>query len=210
LTSETVEGNIAFWKLNARTLLVNIKLTSGVAIAIIIACITGLCLIAAVSLSRDQPLILNGQEYGFKRDTRSEKDAEIASLQASLANLRAEHTALLKVYEADQKRLKEFTSPAEILWSPIKDVSLSTKDAEYAHGIKGKWRSPESELELELLEITSSDASLAVNLPEPNNRIRLTKNLPLLINKEKYQYRLTPLTFSYSSIVVRLERRHRP
>lgn len=190
--------------------MVNIKLTSGVAIAIIIACITGLCLIAAVSLSRDQPLILNGQEYGFKRDTRSEKDAEIASLRSSLVNLRTEHATLLKAYEANQKRLKELTAPIEIIWSPIKDVTLSTKDATYTYGTKGKWKSPESELELELLETTSSDASLAVNLPEPDNRIRLTKGRHLLINKEKYQYKLTPLAISSSYLEVRLERSRHP
>jgi hypothetical protein len=96
------------------------------------------------------------------------------------------------------------------LWFPVDDVqfladgSFSTLEGERG---TGKWIHKESEVSLELVDLTDGIVVIGTNLPPPGNKIRIQIGNAILVHTEKWDYRLLTKDINFGRATVQIERR---
>lgn len=179
--------------------------------------VLGVALLATLSYIGNQPFMFNGQEFGFGAHALRERSAQLQACQdaasASAAQIQGLRSELVQARQAHAQLVAEQQARAQqeqTLWAPVDDVVFAA-DGSYRTQLggrgKGRWASPDGDIELRLLASDGNEAVLAVNLPDPWSRLRLGR-APLTVTMAKWQYRLSASFQMYDdTTTLRVERR---
>jgi hypothetical protein len=202
------------------------KLPSKIILGIVAILGMSALIIAWLSYSSNQPFMFNGKEFGFGSKELERRTSELAECKNIASQTLTEVRRQLAEAVTENMRIKESNLVLiaqqqararhdAAMWFPVDDVAFltdgtfSTQDGE--RDGKGRWKNPDSELTLQLLEMHESEVVLGTNLPPPGNKIRLTGQSTVLVSMSKWNYQLS-LQHVYSSFgkaSVRIERRQK-
>jgi hypothetical protein len=178
-------------------------------------------LLYGASYLRNQPFMFLGKEFGFGASELINRTTELqscrretAEMQQMLIALKSEKSQLKDANTALNAQQQARDSQDAAMWFPVDDVlfkddgTFSTGDG--AREGRGKWRNSESELSLQFVDESYGEVVLSTNLAPPGNKIRVSTLNSVLIPMEKWQYKVSVRSFSYSrEPLVRIERRPR-
>lgn len=201
--------------------MVDLKLTEKVSAICVI--ILGLLVAVPFGLSylRDEPFVVYGKEFGFGASELRNKTAELKNCKSESTIALAEAHRRLAEASEENKQLREANSvltaqeqdrkkKESALWFPIDDIEFvdggSFVTEEGRQG-RGKWSHPDSELTLKLLVIGAGELVVETNLPPPANKLRMQRDLPVLVPMKKWDYRLWASSIYSEKAQLRIERR---